>query len=239
LIVVPDAHDFPCLNKSEMGLVPVRCEVWRGLVYLNFDKDAEPLADFMAPMAAQATGFPLENLVVKDRYSIEADCNWKVAFDNFLEIYHVRFCHPQSLAPYLNSQSFVVSLFENGHSRHPVRLHRADSVRSGGPDFQRVHHRAANLSQQFLCPGCGGFQLPHFLAHSPWQGADGRHPVRLAIRQRGRQSLLEDHAHCCSGYSCRGYVPVRRHTKIHAKRRHPQSGDGLPGARPLLVPGRN
>ncbi|HLS98891.1 MAG: aromatic ring-hydroxylating dioxygenase subunit alpha [Porticoccaceae bacterium] len=128
LVVVPDAHDFPCLNKSEMGLVPVRCETWRGLVYLNFDDGAEPLADFMAPMAAQATGFPLENLVVKHRYAVEADCNWKVAFDNFLEIYHVRFCHPQSLAPYLNSQSFVVSLFDNGHSRFATRKQQTDTL---------------------------------------------------------------------------------------------------------------
>ncbi|MFA5495289.1 MAG: aromatic ring-hydroxylating dioxygenase subunit alpha [Porticoccaceae bacterium] len=128
LIVVPDAHDFPCLNKGEMGLVPVRCEIWRGLVYLNFDDDAQSLADFMAPMAAQTTGFPMEKLVVKDRYTIEVDCNWKVAFDNFLEIYHVRFCHPQSLAPYLNSQSFVVSLFENGHSRFATRKQQTDSL---------------------------------------------------------------------------------------------------------------
>ena len=128
LVVVPDAHDFPCLNKGEMGLVPVRCETWRGLVYLNFDDGAEPLADFMAPMAAQTTGFPLEDLVVKHRYSVEADCNWKVAFDNFLEIYHVRFCHPQSLAPYLNSQSFVVSLFDNGHSRFATRKQQTDTL---------------------------------------------------------------------------------------------------------------
>ncbi len=128
LVSVPDAHDFACLEKSERGLLPVRCETWRGLVFINLDADAAPLADFLAPMAAQTAGFPLEKLVVKDRIYVDMDCNWKAAYHNFLEIYHVATVHAKSLAPYLDSPSFVVALFENGHSRFATRKRKGDSI---------------------------------------------------------------------------------------------------------------
>lgn len=128
LVSVPEAHDFACLDKSQKGLVPVRCEVWRGLVFLNFDSEAEPLADHLAPIAAQTEGSPLERLVVKDRITVAMDCNWKAAYDNFLEIYHVNVVHSKSLAPYLDSASFVVSLFKNGHARFATRKRKGDTI---------------------------------------------------------------------------------------------------------------
>lgn len=128
LVSVPDAHDFACLDKSTHGLLPVRSETWRGLVFINLDPDAAPLADFLAPMAEQTAGFPLERLVVKDRIFVEMECNWKAAYHNFLEIYHVATVHAKSLAPYLDSPSFVVALFENGHSRFATRKRKGDSI---------------------------------------------------------------------------------------------------------------
>lgn len=128
LASVPDAHDFGCLDKSKKGLVPVRCEIWRGFIFINFDDNAGSLADYMAPMTAQTEGFPLERLVVKDRMTIPMACNWKAAYDNFLEIYHVNTVHAKSIAPYLNSASFVVELLANGHSRFATRKRRGDSI---------------------------------------------------------------------------------------------------------------
>jgi phenylpropionate dioxygenase-like ring-hydroxylating dioxygenase large terminal subunit len=128
LVSVPDAHDFACLDKSSKSLVPVRCEIWRGMIFLNFDEHAEPLADHMAPMTAQTEGFPLERLVVKDRITVPMDCNWKAAYDNFLEIYHVNVVHAKSIAPYLNSPSFIVSLLKNGHARFATRKRKGDTI---------------------------------------------------------------------------------------------------------------
>lgn len=125
---VPDQHDFACLNKAERGLIPVRCETWRGLVFINFDDNASSLADFMAPVAAQTEGYPLEKLVVKEHLFVPMETNWKTAYHNFLEIYHVAIVHARSIAPYLDSQSFVVALFENGHSRFATRKRKGDSI---------------------------------------------------------------------------------------------------------------
>src|SRR3546814_886024 len=128
LVSVPEAHNFACLEKSENGLLPVRCETWRGMIFINLDDNAQPLAEFFAPITAETADFPFEDLVVKDTVVVEMDCNWKAAYDNFLEIYHVNSIHKDTLAPYLDSKSFVVSLFKGGHARFVTRKKRGDTI---------------------------------------------------------------------------------------------------------------
>lgn len=118
---VPEAHNFACLNKAEKPLKQVRCEIWRGLIFINLDEHAGPLADFLAPLAEQVGDFPLERVSVKGTLRAVIDCNWKTAFDNFLEIYHVATVHRATIAPFLNSKSFVVTPLPNGHARFTTR----------------------------------------------------------------------------------------------------------------------
>ena len=128
LVSVPEAHDFACLDKGARGLLPVRCEVLRGMVYINLDMGAEPLADFLAPIERQIGDFPLDDMVVKGHVLVEMACNWKAAYDNFLEIYHVSTVHAKSIAPFLESKSFAVSLYKNGHARFATRKRGADTI---------------------------------------------------------------------------------------------------------------
>ncbi|WP_068070582.1 aromatic ring-hydroxylating oxygenase subunit alpha [Novosphingobium lentum] len=125
---VPDQHDFTCFEKADHGLKPVRCEIERGMIFINFDENAGSLADFMAPQAPQKVGYPIEKMVVKKRLLVEMNCNWKLALHNFLEIYHVATVHAKTLAPHLNSQSFVIALFENGHMRFGTRKKKGESL---------------------------------------------------------------------------------------------------------------
>src|SRR3546814_9262154 len=73
------------LNKVEKPLSQVRCDVWRGFIFINFDDNARPLEDFMAPLSKQIQDFPLDDMIVKDVITVELDCNWKTSYDNFLE----------------------------------------------------------------------------------------------------------------------------------------------------------
>src|SRR3546814_5148949 len=62
---VPEAHNFACLNKVEKPLSQVRCDVWRGFIFINFDDNARPLEDFMAPLSKQIQDFPLDDMIVR------------------------------------------------------------------------------------------------------------------------------------------------------------------------------
>lgn len=141
---VPGQSDFPCLDKAQNGLVEVRCESHRGFVFVNFDPDAAPLADFLGEFVALTEGYPLERLVVKDRFLIEMECNWKIAYHNFLEIYHVNTVHPRTLAPHLDSSSFVIALYEGGHMRFGTRKKGGDSL------FETPPVRPDDIAEVFL-----------------------------------------------------------------------------------------
>jgi len=127
LVAVPDSQDFAPLDHASLGLMPVKCEILRGLIFINADSNAEPVANSCAAIPKALGNIPLENATVKEVYSVEMDCNWKVAYDNFLEIYHVRTVHAKSVARFLNSKSFSVDLFKNGHARFITRKQSSPS----------------------------------------------------------------------------------------------------------------
>lgn len=172
---VPDQHDFACLDKAENGLKPVRCEVERGMIYINFDENAGQLSAFMASQAPQKIGYPLENMAVKVHMLVEMDCNWKLAYHNFLEIYHVATVHPKSLAPFLDSKSFVVALFENGHMRFATRKKKGSTIFEADlykPEdvadiFNQVTVALPTFPNQFYALDPGGFNLQTFWPAGP------------------------------------------------------------------------
>lgn len=129
---VPEDYNFSDLDYAELGLRPVRCASWRGLVYINLDADAPSLTDRLGMMPQQVENiFPLEELSVKKFASIEIACNWKAAYDNFLESYHVRTIHAKTILPWLDTSTFTISLFDKGHSRYTVRRKITDRLGSG------------------------------------------------------------------------------------------------------------
>ncbi len=128
LVSVPEQRDFACLDKSKRGLVPVRCETWRGFVFINLDGEAAPLEEFLAPVARQWANYPLENMVIKGVMRSDMECNWKVAYDNFLEIYHLSSVHGKSLAPFLEWRSFSLSMYKGGHGRFATRKKQGATI---------------------------------------------------------------------------------------------------------------
>lgn len=123
LLGVPDARDFGSLDKSRRGLFPVRCEVWGSWVFINADRDAEPLLSYVATLDRQLAQFDLANLSLITQYSFDVKCNWKILMDAFAENYHFVSVHrnsvglpgPKCAVDHLGT---VMSLFDHGHSRN-------------------------------------------------------------------------------------------------------------------------
>jgi nitrite reductase/ring-hydroxylating ferredoxin subunit len=132
LVAVPDEFAFAGLDRAERGLVPLRCETWLGFVFVNEDPDAMPLADFLGPVAREITpeydGQPLR---IVHRRRLTLACNWKVAVEAFLEVYHLRTVHPKTLAPYLDGKASAVALFPHGHSRMVTRALVGEGGKAG------------------------------------------------------------------------------------------------------------
>ncbi len=125
LKAVPDARSFVGLDTAELGLEPVRCETWDGWVFICEDPNAQPLLDFLGPVADQMAEIngPVMRAVGTQVHHLQ--CNWKLMVDAFLEVYHVRTVHPDNAALLYNDQATTVTMLPNGHSRLTVEKHDA------------------------------------------------------------------------------------------------------------------
>ena len=132
LIGVTDPQDFTHLDKSCRSLIPVRCEMFGNLIFVNFDEDAMSLRDWMGPIADEWQEFQFDKVRLASRHCFELQCNWKVAMEANMEVYHVPFIHPQTVAPLVDHRRNVNTLYRNGHAR---------MIAPGPKDSSREHMR--------------------------------------------------------------------------------------------------
>ena len=108
-----DAADF---DKADYSLFAIQAGIWRGLIFVNLDLDAEPLDRAMAALSAETAGFDLEGYSFHSRAEHEIGCNWKTYVDNYAEGYHVRDIHP-GLDREIESKQYQV-LVKDRHAVH-------------------------------------------------------------------------------------------------------------------------
>ena len=88
------------IDKSELGLVEVPVDCAMGFIFLNPDKDAQPLAEALTQGVIDGLApYRLDEMVpVGMDVREELDCNWKVVIDAFSEGYHIIGVHPELLS---------------------------------------------------------------------------------------------------------------------------------------------
>lgn len=94
LIGTPEVDGVEFFDRSTMGLVPLRCEVWEEFIFVNFDGRAPALTEYLGRIPEQARGFSFKGLQLVERRDYHINCNWKVYVDNYLEGYHIPIAHP-------------------------------------------------------------------------------------------------------------------------------------------------
>ena len=82
---------------TDVDLPEVRLDQWAGWIFITFDPDIEPLAQYLHPLPEVFANFDYENTRLAWHNTLVVDCNWKVALEAFLESYHVAATHPQTL----------------------------------------------------------------------------------------------------------------------------------------------
>lgn len=116
LVLVPDDRDF-CNDPTvkESSLLPVRCEVWGGFVFINLSDDAPDLLTWLGPVAEDFAW--IDGLRPSERRERLLACNWRVAIEAFIEVYHIGTVHPETVAQGLTHRGTVSNFYRHGHSR--------------------------------------------------------------------------------------------------------------------------
>lgn len=218
LAAVPQPKDFPRLDRSCLGLAPVRCETWGTFTFVNLDSTAEPLRDALGvvgedlgPQIGDGEGVGPVHLL--ERRSLEVEGNWKLTVDANVETYHVNTLHKESAAVVLDQLSTGIFLLPGGHSRMLISFREGMVLPFGLPPFPRAseladagiysYHLFPNLSIVYggsrsflflisswpLSPGRTRYDV-HFLAATT---ADGPHAAQIqAIIAANWGVFLED-----------------------------------------------
>jgi len=110
---VPAAWDFPHVDQRRDDFHLPECKIgtWAGFVFINPDRDAGPLDDFIGGLADQFAIWDLENRYVEAHIAKVIQANWKITQEAFCEAYHVSGTHPQIL-PYLGDTNSQVDVWD-------------------------------------------------------------------------------------------------------------------------------
>jgi len=102
-----DQHKDERFACEKHGLKAIRSAIWMDMVFINLSGDAQPLEDMLAPLTtrwAQFLGEDGMSLLRRrpghDATTLDINCNWKLAVENYCEAYHLPWVHPS-----LNSYS--------------------------------------------------------------------------------------------------------------------------------------
>lgn len=131
LINLRDRRDFDQFDLSCRSLVSVRCETLGKWIFISEDPDAEPLLDYLGPVAGELAQFAPESLVLVDSKSFPVACNVKVLLDAFLEVYHLQSIHKETVDRFLDHVGTTITLWQKGHSRMVTPNRRPDWVDPG------------------------------------------------------------------------------------------------------------
>ncbi|HKU95798.1 MAG TPA: aromatic ring-hydroxylating dioxygenase subunit alpha [Vineibacter sp.] len=107
--------------KESEGFDPVGCrmrplllDVWRGNIFVNFDVQARPLAEFIAEFEKEFAMLGMENCRLGNKIEIEVECNWKFVHENLMDFYHVRVLHAKTFGAKFSWTNDNVTLKPDG-----------------------------------------------------------------------------------------------------------------------------
>jgi phenylpropionate dioxygenase-like ring-hydroxylating dioxygenase large terminal subunit len=103
---VPARWDFPRLREAAFRLPEAQVGAWGGFVFVNLDPAAPPLASWLEDLPRHFERWSLERRAKVAHVGKRIACNWKVAVEAFIEVFHIASVHPESVAFFgdLNSQ---------------------------------------------------------------------------------------------------------------------------------------
>ncbi|HJQ36201.1 MAG TPA: SRPBCC family protein [Thermoanaerobaculia bacterium] len=134
LAVTPQFEDVQDFDRAACVLPQFRVEVWNELVFVNLDRGAESLFEFLGELLDDMPRHDYTGFRLAHRKAWEVGCNWKVYVDNYLEGYHIPIVHP-GLFRELDYPSYRTET-KKSYSIQFAPTKRAERIRTSNGDDQ-------------------------------------------------------------------------------------------------------
>jgi phenylpropionate dioxygenase-like ring-hydroxylating dioxygenase large terminal subunit len=157
LVSVPTPWDFENVDRETLSLPERAVGAWGGFVFVNFDRDCAPLAEYLAGLDAQFARWPLERRYKQAHVAKRMRANWKVAQEAFMEALHVVATHPQLLPGIgdTNSQYDAYANFSRAITPNATPSPELAKPTSEQEAFEAVIGRRAGAPPALLPAGLG------------------------------------------------------------------------------------
>ena len=94
-------------EKERVFLPSVRCETWKGWIYVTLNREAEPISDRLNELLPIVEKYRMEDYVTIFSEDREWDTNWKLLCENFMEGYHLPVAHRSTVGKQFPVQETV------------------------------------------------------------------------------------------------------------------------------------
>ena len=108
---IPCRWDFPHVKDEAFGLDELPCATWGGFVFINLDKNAAPLEQYLEVLPEHFAQWDLADRYVSLHTQKILPGNWKMCMEGFMEAFHVLATHPEGLrmSSWANTQYDLLS----------------------------------------------------------------------------------------------------------------------------------
>lgn len=89
-----NTHDG--IDRNLLGLIEIRSHIWMDVIFINISGTAAPFEEVHGDLMKRWAEFnkPLHHSGEDSRFTLEVNCNWKLAVENYCESYHLPWVHP-------------------------------------------------------------------------------------------------------------------------------------------------
>tara|TARA_B110000211_G_C14026125_1_gene529931 strand:- start:101 stop:1246 length:1146 start_codon:yes stop_codon:yes gene_type:complete len=108
LIGIPHQEkEFPDLDKSCLGLKVASVDIWRGMIWLHPDENAQSISQWFSSIEDHLGPHQVEDLVELKEQSVSEtiNANWKIVVENYIDHYHLAQLHSGTLNMYDHSKA--------------------------------------------------------------------------------------------------------------------------------------
>lgn len=144
----------PFMDEAEtqgICLPEYRLEDWHGLLFVNLDDAAAPLAPRLAGLAERFQPYRMDGFHLAFRNAGEIACNWKVLVENFCESYHLFQVHKKTLEPDSPTRTHEMQPGGEGFNDHIGRFVNPHSYENAPPHISAELRDTYHISCIYPC----------------------------------------------------------------------------------------
>lgn len=90
-------QDTKAFASGDYGLIEARLDIWQGFIFVNFDRDAGSLAEYLGDLGAWTESYGFDTMVTVRRREYLVRSNWKSYIENSMEHLHLPTVHHKTI----------------------------------------------------------------------------------------------------------------------------------------------